>query len=181
MVTTVNILKDFYFFKDKPLMVNSMAIENKVLKKYKYFILGKCSCGNCNESIKIRNQRGFLKRFQIHHNFKQTGENHYNHGRDLSGFNNPSWKGGRRKYNGYWAVWNPKHPSSNKHGYVYEHRLIMEQYLRRYLNKGEVVHHIIPIKDGGTNSIENLQLFESNGKHLKLELTNKKKRVKRNG
>lgn len=149
-------------------MVNSMAVENKVLKKYKYFILGKCSCGNCNESIKIRNQRGFLKRFQIHHNFKQTGENHYNHGRDLSGFNNPSWKGGRRKYNGYWAVWNPKHPSSNKHGYVYEHRLVMEQYYSRFLTKDEHIHHI----DGNTqnNKIENL-LIVSKSEHMILHKT----------
>jgi len=123
-----------------------------------------CECG-CGKEV--------VNRFVFNHHRKVKDV--------LKGNKHPNWKGGRYIDKGYILIWKPDHPTSNKHGYVYEHRLIMEQYLRRYLNKGEVVHHIIPIKDGGTNSIENLQLFESNGKHLKLELTNKKKRIKRNG
>lgn len=59
----------------------------------------------------------------------------------------------------------PGHPYGTKHGcYVAVHRLVMEQHLGRYLKPNEVVHHI----DGNpaNNTIENLELFESNSRHL---------------
>jgi hypothetical protein len=47
---------------------------------------------------------------------------------------------------------------------MFEHRLVLEQTLGRYLRPEEVVDHI----DGLTlhNSPENLRLFSSNGEHL---------------
>jgi len=67
------------------------------------------------------------------------------------------WKGGRRKDNlGYIQIWKPKHPNANTIGYVYEHRLVMAEYLGRPLKPYELVHHINDIKDD--NRIENLQL-----------------------
>ena len=47
---------------------------------------------------------------------------------------------------------------------IYEHRLVMEKKLGRYLSPEEVVDHI----DGLTlhNAPDNLRLFESNGEHL---------------
>jgi len=49
------------------------------------------------------------------------------------------------------------HPNCDKKGRVCEHHLIMENYLKRPLFKGENVHHINGIRDD--NRIENLELW----------------------
>lgn len=70
----------------------------------------------------------------------------------------PNWKGGRRKRgNGYISLYQPLHPRADKAGYVLEHRLVMEQRIRRYLSLSEHVHHINGIKDD--NKPENLMLL----------------------
>lgn len=73
-----------------------------------------------------------------------------------------SWKGGRRVAStGYIEVYEPEHPNAFGHGrkYVFEHRLVMEKYLGRYLTSGEAVHHINGIKTD--NRLENLELWAS--------------------
>lgn len=71
-----------------------------------------------------------------------------------------NWKGGRIKYGGnskYFAIFQPYHPFADSKGYVMEHRLVMEKHLKRFIKKGEIVHHknFIP----SDNRLENLQLF----------------------
>lgn len=90
------------------------------------------------------------------------------------GEGNPEWKGGRMLCGSgprYWYCYRPDHPNavrpnrSGKPRYVAEHRLVMEDLLGRFLTRKEVVHH----RNGDTldNRPENLQLFRSNGEHLR--------------
>ena len=86
------------------------------------------------------------------------------------GFQNYFWKGGKIvDKHGYILLKNNQHPYCNSGGYVREHRLVMELHLDRYLDPKEVVHHKNKIKND--NRIENLEIFETNGIHLKAELT----------
>jgi hypothetical protein len=85
------------------------------------------------------------------------------------GSKNPAWKGGRVvNANGYVKLWMPEHPNCDRHNYFWEHRYVMEQMLGRLLLRNEVVHH--RNKKHGDNRPENLELFSSNGEHLKKEL-----------
>lgn len=74
----------------------------------------------------------------------------------LQGAGNPNFSGG--KYiddKGYVRMLMPDHPSNVK-GYIYEHRIVVEKILGRYLQSWETVHHINEIKID--NRIDNLFL-----------------------
>lgn len=77
----------------------------------------------------------------------------------------PSRFGGhtKKRRDGYITVYVPDHPCATKEGYVMEHRLVMEEYIGRYLKKGEEVHHINGKRDD--NRIENLALLSSKEHH----------------
>lgn len=112
----------------------------------------KCECSpECNTMIPIINSRGKPARIARGHNFK--------------GENNPSFVGRQWLVNGYRKVYAPNHPFRDGHGYVLEHRLIMEQYLGRYLRPEEHIHH----RDGNklNNDISNLELTDR-PKHSKI-------------
>ena len=78
------------------------------------------------------------------------------------------WKGGKRlNHNGYMTIRMSDHPNA-VNGYIFEHRLIMEEFLGRYLTKEEIVHHINHSKLD--NRIENLMILgkgEHNTQHTK--------------
>ena len=79
----------------------------------------------------------------------------------LGGELSPSWKGGRRSYpshGGYVML----RIAPNKR--MFEHRFLMEKYLRRKLKPGEVVHH--RNGDPSDNRIENLVVCKSAGRHI---------------
>lgn len=59
---------------------------------------------------------------------------------------------------GYICVYMPSHPNAMPStGLIYEHRLVMSEYLGRLLNSNENVHHING--DRTDNRIENLELW----------------------
>ena len=80
------------------------------------------------------------------------------------GNQNPRWRGGRNRTKaGYVLIYLPDHPNARKNC-VFEHRLVVEKHLGRYLTQKEVVHHIDGNKEN--NKIENLMVFQSTGKHM---------------
>lgn len=66
-----------------------------------------------------------------------------------------------------------EHPHRRATGIMYEHRLVMEKKIGRYLLPTEVVDHI----DGLTlhNHPDNLRLFENNGEHLSSTISGRKR------
>jgi len=106
---------------------------------------------------------------QVRRTMKKHGIARHNQGAQF-GDNNHAWHGGRIvDKTGYTLVYCPEHPYANSGGYVREHRLVMECYLGRLLHRYEVVHH--RNGDRSDNSLDNLELFETNALHLKHELT----------
>lgn len=90
--------------------------------------------------------------------------------------NNPFWRGGRIvDQDGYVLLKRPDHPNCDRHGYVREHRLVMEAKLGRYLTKDEIVHHIDG--DKAHNDPSNLAVFAANGAHLAETLKGVPKRM----
>ena len=82
------------------------------------------------------------------------------------GPDSPRWKGGRYPTgSGYMRIWKPDHPNATPKGYVYEHRLVMEEKIGRYLRPGEVVDHIDCNR--GNNAPENLRLHATRSDHVK--------------
>jgi hypothetical protein len=83
----------------------------------------------------------------------------------LHGERSPLWKGERlRTHQGYILCWAPWHPYAHRHGRIYEHRLVVEEQLGRYLMPWEIVHHKNGIKDD--NRFENLEVMPSQAEHL---------------
>lgn len=78
--------------------------------------------------------------------------------------NNSNWKGGRKVDGGYVYLKMPGHHLADSHGYVPEHRLVMEEKLGRPLTREEVVHHVDD--DGTNNEPDNLRLYPNNAAHL---------------
>lgn len=73
--------------------------------------------------------------------------------------------GYKKRGDGYVGIYTPGHPAATKHGYVLEHRLVVERSLGRFLLPHEEPHHKNEIRDD--NRIENLELKASHGEHMR--------------
>lgn len=86
-----------------------------------------------------------------------------------SGENAPGYRGGvvELTFDGltYRKILRQHHPYSDANGYVFEHRLVCEKLLGRYLFPEEVVHH----RDGDSlnNAPSNLFVFKTNSDHMR--------------
>ena len=112
-----------------------------------------CLCG-CGELTAI------AKKTSLRNGTLKGKPGRYVHGHNARGQRGeaaPGWHGGKRRVQGYIAVFMPGHPAAQVHGYVFEHRLLMESILGRFLDPSEYVHHINHVRDD--NRAENLALM----------------------
>ena len=102
-----------------------------------------------------------LRAFMCKHKIKANRNMHME--------NNPNWKGGigRITEGGYIKVMLSTHPYADARGMIFEHRLVMEKKIGRYLTAEEVVHHKDHIPNN--NHEDNLQLFPSQAAHVWFE------------
>jgi len=146
-----------------------------IIKGHKINLGRTCSCetkkkiGEANKG-KIRTEETINKLIESHKGKTSSfkGKHHSEEAKlklriTHLGDKSKNWKGGRYiDGKGYIYLLKPDHPNA-VNGYVREHRLIMEEFLGRYLTKEEIVHHKNEIKDD--NRIENLMLFANDTKH----------------
>jgi len=141
-----------------------------------------CGCGQKTEiasttKVDTKGNRasfaGLPKRYIIGHEpqYRQGSEHAQHLGRIRNG-------------KGHWLIYVPDHPRANRDGYFYEHVVMMEKKLGRYLYKqgpgkmranDEVVHHRDENKNN--NKLSNLQLMthaEHVSHHRKKDVKNGK-------
>ena len=123
-------------------MIKSISFsQDEILQDIVALHTGLCECG-CGGAVKPGNK------FINYHNRK---------GIILKGKEAAHWRGGVKiGKGGYVYIYQPDHPYATCQGYVLEHRLVMEEYLGRYLEPDEISHHCNEITND--NGIENLDL-----------------------
>jgi len=124
--------------------------------------LKQVKCAYCNE--KIMKDRW---KFKIYTNLFCNRKCQGNYmSKNIIREKSPMWKGGKFKTSdGYITILTPEHPRADSDGYVKEHRLVVEEYIGRYLTDKEIIHHINHKRDD--NRIENLMIFPTNSDHTK--------------
>jgi hypothetical protein len=127
---------------------------------------GFCACG-CGGRTKKVPQAFTEKGYKRGDNFKFIAGHNLKHWMKTENNGHPgSYKGGRHKFMGYTRVVAKTHPRSSKSMYTFEHILIAEKVLGKYLPEKAVIHHINGNKSDNRN--ENLVICEDGGYHQTL-------------
>jgi hypothetical protein len=130
---------------------------SKTREGYKHQEFIYCGCGCC-ELISSINKLGKPARYKHGHNSKRQ--------------NNPNWRGG--KYyddRGYIKISKPTHKFKDIRGYVYEHRLVWEEYNKASLLPWADVHHINGIKnDNAPSNLEAMMKSEHSRISIKVSI-----------
>jgi hypothetical protein len=104
-----------------------------------------CGCG-CKKTRPKYNKKKQLAKFITGHGLRIP----------RYGSDNSMYKGGRiiTTDEGYVKIMKPEHPHANKYGYVFEHRIVYEEYYKCCLLHWIDIHHID--KNKQNNDIKNL-------------------------
>ena len=162
--------------REKGVTTNKNAIRSNATKKgmtdeeFKDYLIFEYKDNSIRQiAHKLNVRQGAIRKYFKKYNipFKEKKDTY------LRGAKAPNWNGGRHMHNGYIEIYAPKHPHKNKRNCIYEHQKVMEDYLGRYHEKGEVVHHKDLCKTN--NNIENLQLLTMS-EHSKLHAKLRKER-----
>ena len=163
-ITMAKILKNYEIDTDHNSKLAFIKRGKRTNKEFKNFLIDqylikKKSMSNIAKELNISNGiiAKYLDKYEIPKRTKSEQQK-----RERSS----NWRGGKGiSSHGYIKIFMPEHPYASVAGYVYEHRLIMEKHIGRYLKPTEVVHHIDQNKQN--NKIDNLLLL-TNKNHVML-------------
>lgn len=160
---TVKKVEDRRSPRPKVLIRCSLCGKQFLIHNYRTKISKRCFCSKKCRSIWGRN---FAKEIGLGINNKGRKASRKTREKMMlrKGEKAGNWKGGRYiTKEGYVVIYSLGHPHPKSENYVYEHRLVMEEHLGRFLLQSDIVHHI----DGNrsNNVIANLMLFKSHRDH----------------
>lgn len=158
-ITVSKILKAYGFDTNKNSKATNQTKNGRTDKEFKQLLIeeyvkNRRSIDSIAQELSVSNRTilNYLKRYGISRRSRNEKSSCFTGGRNICS-------------NGYVEIIVPGHPATNARGYVYEHRIVAEKKLGRYLRSDEVVHHI----DGNktNNSPDNLIVL-SNEDHATL-------------